>query len=103
MNVLLPKFLRKTLAKRAQAMFPRRKRGRRDIPAHGRRRASEQKRAALATVVDRIVLEREDRLARERERGDDVCVNARANVGRGDIEERLQQALADVEERDTNA
>ena len=100
MYIFLPKLLVQALRKRAHREFGRRKRGRSRVPTQSGGCAGEEQRAALATLVERLALECGDRLARERECRFDVRVRHTVDFILSDLQERLPDGEARVEERD---
>lgn len=103
-DIFFPKFLVQTLRERAQRKLGGGEgRGGR-VAAQGGGGAGEEERAALAAarVVDRLRLERGDRLARERKGGLDVRVRHLVDLVLRELQEGLPHAEACVEERDAD-
>ena len=99
MNVLLPKLLRQALAQRAEPKLARRERARGRVASDGCGRAGEHERAALALLVEFVLLEREDSTARERERCADIRVKRLRDLRVRDLQERLPHAVPCVPHR----
>lgn len=102
MNVFLPKFLVQTLRKRANPKLGGREYRRGRITAQGCGSASEEERAALALpliIVDRLALERCERLARERKGALEICVRHLVEFVLSDLQKGLPYAETCVVER----
>ena len=102
MYIFLTKFLVKALRKRAQREFARRKCGRSRVTAQGGSRASEDQRAPLAALIEGLALERGNHLARERECCFDVCIHHMVDFVLRNLQERLPDGEACIEERDAD-
>ena len=96
MDVLLPKLLVQTLAQRPQRELAGRERARDHPTPPATSRAREYQCPPLPLLVERVVLERFDDPARERERPVYVGIDDPSNVRGGDTEEGLADDPADV-------
>lgn len=98
MNVLLPKLFRQTLRQSPRTELARRKSTSDDISPRSRRRACKNQCALLAiTLLNLVLLEREDRSAGEGKRGCDACLQSVLHVLGCYVEERLPYAVPNVE------
>ena len=97
MNILSSKFLVQALTQRAQAKLPRRDRTRRLVSTPARRCTREDQCTALTCRVELVSFEHGDREPRERERGTDVGVERLRDFLVRDLEERLPDGVARVE------
>ena len=98
MNIFSSKFLVQALTQRAQAKLPRRDRTRRLVSTPASRRTREDQCAALTGRVELVSFEHGDREPRERERGTDVGVERLCDFLVRDLEERLPDGVARVED-----
>jgi hypothetical protein len=99
MDLFLPKFFVQTLRERAKRKFGCRKRRRGRVAAQRSGCACEEERASLPMLVEGLTLKRGDRLTRKRKRGLDVGVRRSVQFLLRDLQERLPDAKASVEER----
>jgi hypothetical protein len=97
--IFLSKLLIQALRKRAQCEFRRRKCGRSHVPAQTGRCTGKEQRAAFAVLVERLALERGDRLARERKCSFDVRFQDTVNFVFLNLQEWLPDSEACIEER----
>lgn len=97
MDIFLPKLLAQALRQRAQRKLGRRKRRRGRVATQRRRRAGEQERAAFTARVERLPLERADRLVRERKSSLDVRVRHAVHLFLRDLHERFPDPEPGVE------
>ena len=100
--IFLSKLLVQALRERSQREFGRRKRGSNHVPAQCGRRAGEEQRAALAVLVERLALERGDRLVRECKCGFDANFQDAVDFVFCDLQEWLPNSEACIEESGAN-
>ena len=100
MYILLPELLRETLAQGSEAVFASRERAGVHVAPDARGSSCEQQGAPRATLVQRVLFEREDGPPREGKGRADVVLQRGGDVFLGHLEERLEYAGACIPKRD---
>jgi hypothetical protein len=104
MNILLAKLLRQRFGKGSQPVLRNRESGVCRIHIHRASRASKNERASLSgRLIDRILLHRQNSLARKFKRSGDVSVDDTLHLLWRRIEEGFPSCNGGVEERDSES
>ena len=99
MNIFLSKLLRQALAQRTKPKFARGERTGEHIPTNTCRCTSKQQRSPLATFVQIILSECQDRLPAEGERTGDVCFDTLLQAFLSYVQEFVKSSVGGVPQR----